>query len=127
MAKRTGERGKKTGAKASAQARRDAADPNTMKPMRARERQRKSEAPGSAAASAQTRGKLAENSIRPAKRRVAAAAAPKMAEGGSQTLRDPEARAAPVERANGARAQTAGTPGGHPKSPTCGRLKIPHP
>lgn len=96
MAKRTGERGKKTGTKGSAEARRDDVDPNTLKPSRAREGQRRSEAQGAAATTAEPRAKVTENSIRPAKRRVAAAAVPSAAKRGRDVPRDSSDRGRPA-------------------------------
>jgi len=90
MAKRAGAREKKTGAKGTAEALGDDVDPNTVKPARAHERQQRSEARGAAVAPAEPRAKVTENSIRPAKRRVAAAAAPTAPERGSDVRRAPD-------------------------------------
>ena len=96
MTKRAGERGKKTGAKNSAEVRRDETDPNTVKPARSRKSQRTSEARPSAVPPAQPRAKPTENSIRPAKRRMAAVDTPKAIDDGSNAQR---ARVAPASPA----------------------------
>ena len=88
MAKRVAEQGKKTGAKSPADTRPVGIDPNTVKPARSRKSQRTSEARPSAVPPAQPRAKPTENSIRSAKRRVAAVTVPKTVEGGSQAQRD---------------------------------------
>jgi len=99
MAKRAGAREKKTGAKAPAEALGDGVDPNSVKSARAHEGRRRSAVPGPAAAPAEPRAKVTENSIRPAKRRVAAAAAPTAAERDSDARRDPDDRGAPARTA----------------------------
>ncbi len=92
MAKRVAEQGKKTGAKSPANAHPVGTDPNTVKPARVRKSSRTSEARPSAVPPAQPRAKPTENSIRPAKRRVAAVEPPKTAERDGDGRRDPEAR-----------------------------------
>ena len=96
MTKRAGERGKKTGAKNSAEVRRDETDPNTVKPARSRKSQRTSEARPSAVPPAQPRAKPTENSIRPAKRRMAAVDTPKAIDDGSNAQRVRVAPASPA-------------------------------
>ena len=108
MAKRAGARGNETGAKGPAEALGDGVDPNTVKPARAREGRRRSAVPGSAAATAEPRAKVTENSIRLAKRRVAAATAPKTAERGSDARRNPDDRAVSPGAAGDSTAQKAG-------------------
>ena len=90
MARRVGERGEKGGAKVSAEARPDEVDPNTVRPTRSPEDRRTSVARGSAVAREPRRTKPTENSIRPAKRRVAAAGAPNAVKPGSDAPRDPK-------------------------------------
>ncbi len=97
MAKRVAEQGKTTGARSPANARSAGIDPNTVKPARSREGRRTSETRPSAIPSAQPRAKPTENSIRPAKRRVAAAAVPSAAKRGRDVPRDSSDRGAPAE------------------------------
>ena len=96
MAKRVAEQGKRTGAKSPADARPVGTAPNTVKPARGRRSQRTSEARPSAVPPAQPRAKPTENSIRPAKRRVAAAAVPSAAKRGRDVPRDSSDRGAPA-------------------------------
>ena len=89
MAKRAAERGEQTaGTKGPAEASRDGIDPNTVRPTRSRDRQREVEVQGTPAAG-NSRPTQRENSIRPSRRRLPAAAAPKAAErgGGARTER----------------------------------------
>ena len=80
MAKRRAERGNQTdGAKGPAEASPDGIDPNTVRPTRLREGQRKVEAQG-APAIGRSRPARRENSIRPSRRRMPAAAVPKAVE-----------------------------------------------
>ena len=108
MAKRAGARGNETGAKGPAEALGDGVDPNTVKPARSSEGRRRSAVSGSAVAIAEPRAKATENSIRPAKRRVAAAAAPKAAERDSDARRLPDDQGTPARAAGDSTAQKAG-------------------
>ena len=109
MAKRVRERGgKETGVKSQAEARPDGSRPNMVKPTRARKGQRASEARPSAAATPQPRAKPTENSIRPAKRPVAAVGVPKAAERGSDGPLDREGRDASAVTVGNSGGQTAG-------------------
>ncbi len=94
MAKRVAEQGKRTGAKSPASTEPTGTDPNTVKPARARKSRRTSEARPSAVPPAQPRAKPTENSLRPAKRRVAAAAVPSAAKRGRDVPRDSSDRGA---------------------------------
>ena len=106
MAKRVAEQGKKTGAKSPASTEPTGTDPNTVKPARRRKSPLTSEARPSAVPPAEPRAKSTENSIRPAKRRVAAAAAPSAAKRGRDVPRDSSDRGAPA--AGDSTAQTTG-------------------
>ena len=108
MAKRVAEQGKRTGAKSPASTEPTGTDPNTVKPARARKSRRTSEARPSAVPPAQPRAKPTENSIRPAKRRVAAAAVPSAAKRGRDVPRDSSDRGAPAARDSIAEKREAG-------------------
>ena len=102
MAKRGGKRReRKTGTESVASAREEGRDPNTVKPSRARNGRRSRETPRDETATAPPRAKATENSIRPAKRRVAAVGAPKAEEPGREAQRAPETRAAQTQPAEG--------------------------
>lgn len=102
MADRGGKgRERKTGAESVASAGEEERDPNTVKPSRAREHRRRHDARPAEGVSAQPRAKATENSIRPAKRRVAAVGALKAEEPGREAQRAPERRAAHPRPAEG--------------------------
>ena len=102
MAERGGKRReRKTGTESVASAREEGRDPNTVKPSRARKGGRSRETSRDEAATAPPRAKATENSIRPAKRRVAAAGALKAEELGREARRAPETRAAHTQPADG--------------------------
>ena len=108
MAKRVAGKGKRAGAKRPANAHFAATDPNTVKPARGRKSPRTSEARPSAVPPAQPRAKPTENSIRPAKRRVAAAAVPSAAKRGRDVPRDSSDRGAPAAGDSAAEKREAG-------------------
>ena len=94
MAKPVAEHAKNdAGATSGAQSGQDDIDPNTVRPTRPGEGQRRKEARGSAADLAAPRVKITENSIRPSKRKVSAPDAPKGAQRGGDAGA-PDARAA---------------------------------
>ncbi len=100
MAKTPAERenqtaGAKAPAKASAEASRDGVAPNTLRPTRPRDRHQQAEAEGTPVGG-KSRPTRTENSIRPSRRRMPAAAVPKAAERGNGERSDREAATAPA-------------------------------